>query len=177
MRRLILLRHAKSSWPDDIWDHERPLAPRGIEAMALVGRYLTEEKLIPDRVVVSTAKRTRETFELLSAPFKPPHTQLVSEPRIYEAAVSALVEVVRETPESCKTLMMIGHNPGIAELSYFLVRPAVSSKRDLERLTTKFPTASIAVLEFEANDWDVMPRTAHLERFITPKQIGGVDED
>ena len=145
--------------------------------MTLVDRYLAGEKLIPDRVIVSTAKRTRETFERLSAPFKPPHTQLVSEPRIYEAAVSALVEVVRETPEQCRTLMMIGHNPGIAELSYFLVRPAVSSRRDLDRLTTKFPTAAIAVLDFEADDWNVMPRTAHLERFVTPKQIGGVDED
>ncbi len=177
MRRLILLRHAKSAWPDNVWDHERPLAPRGIAAMRFMDTYLAKSKLLPDRMIVSTARRTRETYELLSPVFKPPKVELVSEPRIYEAAASTLCEVVAETPENCRTLMMVGHNPGIAELCFLLVRPSISERTDLDRIAAKFPTAAVAVLDFDQDNWEVSPRTARLERFVTPKQVGGIDED
>ena len=96
MRRLMLLRHAKSAWPDGVDDHERPLAKRGRTACALMGRYMADEALLPDFTIVSTARRARQTWELVRPAFARAIVEH-DEPRIYDASASAILEVVRET--------------------------------------------------------------------------------
>ena len=97
MRRLILLRHAKSEWPNGVADSERPLAPRGRMAAPRMAAYLAREKLVADKVLISPARRTRETWALI-APSLTPAPETASEPRIYEAPVARLLAVVREQP-------------------------------------------------------------------------------
>src|ERR1700761_184691 len=125
-RRLVLLRHAKSDWPD-VADHERPLAKRGRRDAPVVGRWLGEAGFAPDAVVCSTARRARQTWELVStglaeaAPGVSPVVRF--EPRVYEAAVLGLLMLVREFDDAWRTAMIIGHNPGLAGLATGLASP------------------------------------------------------
>lgn len=177
MRRLILFRHAKSDWADpSLHDRERPLARRGREAAPRMGAYLARERLVPDRVIVSAARRTRETWALLAKAL-PGVEDVQFELRIYEARVDTLVEVVRETLEAAPTLMLVGHNPGLQSLALLLSVRGASPLR--EAISGKFPTAAIAVLDAPWDSWaDIEPGTAAIERFVTPKSIGAalVDE-
>src|SRR5690242_6514131 len=116
MRRLLLLRHAKSSWSDPgASDHERPLNRRGQEAAPRIGAYLARHRLIPDAVLCSTARRTRETWELVAAeaPAAPP-------PRfteqLYDATPRTLLDVFRRADPAAESLLVVGHNPGLQEV-------------------------------------------------------------
>ena len=119
MRRLMLLRHAKSHWPMGVADRDRPLAARGREAAPVMGRYLADELLLPDLVLISPAKRTVETWEMV-APMLPEKPATQYEPRIYEAKVERLLDVVQEVEGDVRTLLLIGHNPGFEELAHLL---------------------------------------------------------
>lgn len=170
MRRLMLLRHAKSNWPAGMADRERPLSERGREAAPVMGDYLAEEGLLPDLVLVSPARRTVETWELVAPmlPQKPPHRY---EPRIYEAPVQRLLQVVQETEGEVATLMLIGHNPGCMELATLLSAEGEGSA--LKRMVTKYPTAGLAVIDLAISAWrDVAPRCGRLSRFVTPASLG-----
>ncbi|MBB6166468.1 SixA phosphatase family protein [Chelatococcus composti] len=175
MLRLMLLRHAKSAWPAGMADHERPLAPRGREAAPLMGRYLAGEHLVPDLAIVSTARRTQETWDLVAAAF----AEVVAkrdEQRIYEAKTDAILAVVRETGPDVRTLLVVGHNPGFADLAVRLV--GHGDRYAFAHLRQKFPTAALAVIDFAIDSWaDVAEQGGRLDRFITPKMIGGEDED
>jgi phosphohistidine phosphatase len=178
MRRLLLLRHAKSAWPEGVPDHDRPLAPRGREAAPLVGRFMAGEGLIPDRVVVSTALRTRQTAELVDGAMR--LSDVRHDARIYEAPWQRLLDVVREqgAGASVATLLLVGHNPGVAELAVALVDPSRGDVEGLERLCAKVPTAALAAIDFDVGDFrDIARATGRLERFVTPRALGGVDED
>lgn len=171
MRRLILLRHAKSDWPEGIADLERPLSARGRSAAPVMGRYLEREGLVPDRVLVSPARRTRETWDLLSAEVQG-MPDPVSEPRIYEASVARLLGVVREQPDECHTLLLIGHNPGFEDMADALVQHGSSAARDA--MDEKFPTGAVAVIDLPVDRWgEVVPDTGRLDRFITPRMLSG----
>ncbi|MBX9908518.1 MAG: histidine phosphatase family protein [Beijerinckiaceae bacterium] len=175
MRRLMLLRHAKSSWPAGLADRERPLATRGREAAPVMGRYLADELLLPDLVLVSPARRTAETWELV-APMLPERPAVHVEPRIYEAAARRLLEVVTEQDAGVKTLLMIGHNPGFEELAALLT--GHGDRYASVRMARKYPTCGLAVLDFPVEDWrDVAARGGRLDRFVTPESLGeGPDE-
>ncbi|MBA4788247.1 MAG: histidine phosphatase family protein [Rhizobiales bacterium] len=171
MRRLILLRHAKSDWPDGIADLERPLAARGRTAAPLVGRYLAREGLLPDRILVSPARRTRETWDLLGAEMAG-LPEAASEPRIYEASAARLMSVVREQPDTAHTLLLIGHNPGFEDLADTLVQHGSAAARDA--MDEKFPTGAVAVIDLPVDRWvDITPDTGRLDRFITPRMLTG----
>jgi phosphohistidine phosphatase len=176
MRRLILFRHAKSDWDDpSLPDHERTLAPRGRDAAPRMGAYLARERLVPDRVIVSAARRTRETWALIAKEL-PVIEDVRLEPRIYEASVDMLLTVVRETLEDAPTLMLVGHNPGLQSLALLVGRRETSPVR--EAIGRKFPTAAICVLAADYDSWvELMPDTARIERFVTPKSIGAADAD
>jgi phosphohistidine phosphatase len=135
-----------------------------------MGRHLASERLIPDRVIVSGARRTRQTWELI-APHLPPSIDVHFDKRIYEAPYQALLGVVRENLDSAETLMLVGHNPGLQSLALHLARRDASPKR--RKLETKYPTCGLAVLDFLFLDWaDVMPDTGIIERFETPNGLG-----
>jgi phosphohistidine phosphatase len=176
MLRLVLLRHAKSAWPDGVADHDRPLAPRGQEAAPLIGAHLAAEGIRPKLLLVSTARRTRETAALVADKADLPKP--VFEPGIYEASWSRLIEIIRERGGAHSPLMLVGHNPGIASLAGMLADPALSNGDALRRLTAKVPTAALAVIDFDVKSFaDVKPGTGVLAAFVTPKMLGGVDED
>jgi phosphohistidine phosphatase len=175
MRRLMLLRHAKSAWPANTADRDRPLATRGREAAPVMGRYLAEELLLPDLVLISPAKRTAETWELVKPmlPEKPPTHY---EPRIYEASRERLLKVVQETEPEIRTLLMIGHNPGFEELATKL--SGHGDRYAAARMAQKYPTCGLAVIDFSIEDWrDLAAQGGRLDRFVTPASLGeGPDE-
>ena len=161
-RQLIVLRHAKSAWPDGVPDHDRPLAGRGRRDAPAAGRWLAESGHVPDRVLCSTAQRARETWKLAEAELGT-HPKTVYEDRVYGATAAELLDLAHEMPESVRTLMLVGHDPAMRELTLELANPTKSAEA-LERVEFKFPTAAIAVLAF-AGSWPGLgPGNAKLAR-------------
>src|SRR5262249_1716461 len=161
MRRLMLLRHAKSDWTRaGARDHERTLAPRGREAVPRIGAYMAHHGLMPELVLCSTATRARETWDLVAKAFttKP---ALLYEVRIYEAGPSALFDVVKESKSDVHALLLVGHNPGMHEFAQRLIASGDTDAR--ARLTEKYPTGALAVIDFAVDDWSkLQPRSGRL---------------
>lgn len=173
MRRLILLRHAKSDWPDGIADPERPLAARGRNAAPRIGAYIAQEHLLPDRILVSPARRTRETWDLVAARLPPPKV-VASEPRVYDASAARLMTVLREQPKDAHSVMLVGHNPGLEDLAELLV--ASGPAPHLASMAEKFPTGGLAVIDLPVDEWSATaPGIGRLDRFVTPRDLGGND--
>ena len=170
MKTLLLLRHGKSSWSDaSLADVDRPLAPRGIAAASRMGREIARRGWLPDRALVSSSARTRATWELAC-------TELGSEPEtsfsadLYEAAAGALLAEILQTPERIATLILVGHNPGMADLILMLAGKG-SDRAALESAAEKFPTAALARLSFDGA-WEALgPRTARLTHVLRPKEL------
>lgn len=174
MRRLILLRHAKAVPHGAAPDPDRALADRGRGDAKRMGAYLAEHHLIPDLVALSPSLRTRETWDIVSRelPERPP---VRIEPRIYEASERMLLSLARQTPDNVHTLVSVGHNPGFAELAHALA--GYGDRYALARMSQKFPTCSLVVLDFDVDSWsDIDHRTGRLDRFITPANLGGQDD-
>jgi phosphohistidine phosphatase len=167
-RRLALLRHAKSDWPEGVADHDRPLAKRGLRDAPVAGRWLGASGYAPDAVVCSTARRARQTWELASAGLAaavPGAAPLVTyEPRVYEATVLGLLMLVREFPPSWRTALIVGHNPGMAELTVGLADPPPSPPAG-------FPTAAVAVLGLPGDWAELGPGEAKLLAFAIPADM------
>ncbi len=144
----MLLRHAKSDWPD-VPDRDRPLAKRGKRDAPVVGRWLRDQGYLPEIVICSAAKRTRETWDLI-APELGGSPSVTFEPRAYAASALTLLYLVRELPAACRAALLIGHNPGVSELASTLIEAAGDDKPGAPGL--RFPTAAVAVLEF-SGDW------------------------
>jgi phosphohistidine phosphatase len=168
VRRLVLMRHAKSDWPDGMADHERPLAKRGRRDAPRIGRWLGESGYVPDAVVCSTAARARETWALVSSglsPAEPGVSPAVRyEPRVYEATVLGLLMLARELDPGWRIVLFVGHNPGMAELTVGLAGP------EAERLR-EFPTAFTAVLDLPGAWTDAAPGEARLQDFTVPARL------
>ncbi len=173
--RLLLLRHAKSAWDvgKSVGDHDRPLNRRGRLAAPLMASYMRDKGLIPDIALCSTATRTRETLDL-ALPFFAPRPTVRYARTLYLAEWSALLNAVRELPQANKTALLIGHNPGIEQLAVALAfHPKTAAERARsEALVEKFPTAALAVLEFEGSDWSVVKAGAgRLLDYVRPKDL------
>jgi phosphohistidine phosphatase len=129
MRRLYLLRHAKSSWEDaGLADHDRPLAPRGRRAAKAIGRYLRDSGIEPQLVLCSSARRAQETLERAGLAGR-------VEPELYGASADALLARLRHISPEVRSVMLIGHNPGVQQLALLLARPGPK----LDELAVKFP--------------------------------------
>jgi phosphohistidine phosphatase len=174
MRRLILLRHAKSARPPGVADADRPLAPEGRQAAPRMGAYLRDEGLFPDLALVSSSRRTRETWDLAGAPLG--DVEVRFDPRIYEAPAERLLTVLRETEPEVQALLMVGHNPGFEDLARRLVGHGDrSAQADLAK---SFPTSAVAVIDFAVEAWDrVAFRGGRLDRLVTPKSLGAGEDD
>jgi phosphohistidine phosphatase len=174
MRRLLLLRHAKAASPGGTRDIDRPLAHRGREAAPLMGAYLKDEQLFPDLALVSSATRTQQTWDLVQPALGAVETRF--EPRIYEAPAERLLTVLREVEPSVRTLLMIGHNPGFADLARAL--SGHGDRYAFSRMVQKYPTAGLAIIDFDVDDWAaVRPGGGRLDRFVTPKSLGADEDD
>jgi phosphohistidine phosphatase len=173
MRRLMLLRHAKAGPLVAGGDLERPLADSGRAAAHALGAYLAEEQLYPDLVLVSPARRTRETWDALSESLDAP---MRIEPRLYDGDPERLLALVRESEPPVRGLLVVGHNPGTADLARRLV--GHGDRYAAARMGKGYPTAGLAVIDFAAEDWaEVAPGGGRLDRFVTPESLGvGPDE-
>jgi phosphohistidine phosphatase len=176
-RKLVLLRHAKSAWPD-VPDHERPLARRGQRDAPVMGRWLRTAGHIPDQVLCSTARRARETWQLAQARLSAAPPVSLDE-GVYQGSATQLLDLIRRTPPAVGTLLLVGHDPAIQELALTLAattltaRPGAAPPDALDRMRVKFPTAAIAIIEFSGN-WDQLgPRAARLTRFVIPRDLAG----
>jgi phosphohistidine phosphatase len=162
-RRLVLLRHAKSDWPEDVTDHDRPLAARGRRDAPLVGRWLARSGCVPDAVVCSTARRAWQTWELAAAELPAaPAPRL--EPRVYEVTVLGLLMLVRELSDELRTVVVVGHNPSLAELAVGLAAPPPQP-------SASFPTAAVAVLGLPGRWSSAGPGEARLLAFAVPADM------
>jgi phosphohistidine phosphatase len=161
----MLLRHAKSDWPD-VPDRERPLAKRGRRDAPVIGRWLRDHGYLPDVVVCSVACRARQTWERV-APELGGSPSVTFEPRAYEASALTLLYLVRELPGAYRSALLIGHNPAIEELATSLAEPPAGDDGPASP-GIKFPTAAVAVLEFPGNWPDLAPAQARLLAFATP---------
>lgn len=170
MRRLMLLRHAKSDWSGPpLRDQDRPLNARGRQAAVQMARYMAKHALDPDLVICSTAVRARETVDLGADAF-PRKPRITYEARIYNADPETLLKVLRETRDSVHTLLMVGHNPGMQSLAELLIATGDIDSR--QQLLAKFPTAGLAIIDFQIDDWrKVHPHAGRLDRFITPPML------
>jgi phosphohistidine phosphatase len=139
---LVLLRHSKTE-PHRSDDHSRRLTTRGRDDATQVRRWLSDQGVLPDRVVISTSVRTRETWELASVGDVTPEY----DDRVYEASLSDLREVVGETSPDVATLVLVGHNPSIEQLAWAL------DESDAARALTDRGMRTSGVAVFELNDW------------------------
>jgi phosphohistidine phosphatase len=165
MKRLILTRHAKSAWDDPLTpDHDRPLNDRGHAAAADLGQWLASRGYVPDEVLCSDALRTRKTFAGI-APALPTAPVLELKPALYQAGPDVMLAVLRHGKG--ETVMMIGHNPGIAEFAARLVaQPPMNPE------FARYPTGATLVLDFDVDAWgDVTFGTGTVDDFIIPREI------
>lgn len=170
MLTLLLLRHAKAEpATPGVADIDRALADRGRVDAPRMGAYLSEHKLVPDLIICSTARRTRETLDLV-VPELGAVVPSLMEAAIYEASVARLLGVIRKAPAMAHRLMLVGHNPGFEDLASDLMRTA---DKDAEsRFDKKYPTSGLAVLTFDIDAWaKLTPRTGTLVAFTAPRYL------
>lgn len=172
MLTLLLFRHAKSDWSTEgLDDRERPLAKRGTKAAPLMARHIAKQKLKPDLVLCSDSVRTRATLALLLPELGGQPPEVTIEERLYLADAETILDVLRtQAREGDKRIMVIGHNPGLHALALILVGDG--DKKALKKLAMKFPTAALAVIEFDTDDWqDVAPAKGRLEALVIPREL------
>ena len=166
-RQLYVLRHAKSSWSDPgLDDQERPLAPRGQQAVKLLAEYVRTNGIRPEQVLVSPAKRTRETLEGVA-----PGGEVIIEPELYSATAASLLERLRRLPDDVGSVMLIGHNPAVQALVLGLADKGSSDPSRLESAAEKFPTGALATLELDAPWAELRPGGAALTELVRPRDL------
>jgi phosphohistidine phosphatase len=174
MRRLMLLRHAKTERAEPGQrDHDRKLMKRGRADVPTVGAYMAHHNLIPDLALISPAARAQETWDLLADAFdKPPRTQ--TDDRIYNASPHKLLQLVVE-PRKANKLLIVGHNPSLHEFALQMI--ASGDGEASEQLREKLPTSGLVVMDLPIEDWrQLRSHSARLERFVTPRLIAAATE-
>ncbi|MFF5923611.1 SixA phosphatase family protein [Streptomyces flavochromogenes] len=176
-RRLLVLRHAKSAWPENVADRDRPLGPRGLRDAPAVGRFLAEAGGPPDLVLCSPARRARHTWELAAAELDDA-VPTRHDPRLYGADGPELLDVLHGVSDEVGTLLLVGHNPGLEDLVLLLAAGAdgaavaAGTVQDvLDRVRTKFPTSAIAFLALYGPWTDLRPGEALLTGLAIPRGV------
>jgi phosphohistidine phosphatase len=173
MLRLLLLRHAKAAPHDPAHDHARALIERGRSDAKRLGKFIAEEKYGVTASVHSGARRTKETLAIAVAELSK-DIPILTEPRLYEAQISGFLAALKDLPEDAKVVLLVGHNPSIAEAAHRLV--GRGDQEALERMATKFPTSGLAVIEFDLKRWsEVKAAAGRLVAFVTPASLAEND--
>jgi phosphohistidine phosphatase len=167
---VLLLRHAKSAWGDPrIADYQRALAPRGRRAAAVVGCYLADERLAPDLVLCSGAKRARQTWRQIAR-------LLVSRPasrferELYMATPGSLLTRLQRLPDRVRSVLLIGHEGSVDRFAVLLA--GSGDPQLISRMAARFPTAALAVISLGLATWrDLGEGQGRLERFVSPKDL------
>jgi phosphohistidine phosphatase len=168
MKRLHVLRHAKSSWDDPaLADRDRPLAPRGRKAAKEMARWAEAHELRVDLVVCSPALRATQTLNRVLASIGSPEVHV--DESVYHASTGQLLARVQALPAGAGDAMLVGHNPGLHELCLLLARPGGERGRVEENL----PTGALATLELDVDAWEAAePGCADLTRLVLPRELG-----
>ncbi|OBF83608.1 hypothetical protein A5791_03200 [Mycobacterium sp. 852002-51163_SCH5372311] len=163
-RNLVLMRHAKSAYPDDVDDHDRPLASRGVREAGLAGDWLRTNLPAFDSVLCSTATRARKTLEAtgIDAPVR-------YLPRLYGAAPGTVIEEINQVPDEVGTLLVVGHEPTTSNVAIILAGAHGTNSDAVQRISEKFPTSAIAVLRIDGGWGQVSPASGALIDFHVPR--------
>ena len=163
-RTLVLLRHAKSAYPDGVADHERPLAPRGEREAGLAGDWLRAHLPAIEAVLCSTATRTRETLARtgIDAPVR--YVE-----RLYDATAGTVIGEINGVSDDVSVLLVVGHEPTMTEVALGLANPQTTNTDAAERISTKFPTSAMAVLRLNGSWTDLELGSAQLADFHVPR--------
>jgi phosphohistidine phosphatase len=166
VRRLYLLRHAKSSWDDAaLADHDRPLASRGTRASKRLRRFMGSHGVRPALVLCSTAIRARQTLELVLPALGSP--EVVADERLYLASADELLTCLRELPDETGEAMLVGHNPGLHDFALALADEAGRSA-----LAENLPTGALVTLDLPIASWaDAIVGEATLVSFVKPRDL------
>lgn len=167
MPRLLLLRHAKSSWDDtSADDFDRPLNARGRAAAPVMGSHIAALGLSPDKILCSAARRTRETLAAI-LPYLDDDIDVRITRDLYFAGEDRMIDQIRAHGGSATTLLVIAHAPGLQETALALT--GEGNAAIVEKLAEKFPTAGLAVIDFPAGKWvDIEPRSGKIVAFLKP---------
>ncbi len=171
MKKLTLLRHAKSSWDDPVdRDFDRPLNKKGKRAAAVMGSFIKRHGLTFDQILASPAVRVIETLEHVEGA-----SNLAMEPtwdrKIYLASSATLLDVLRGAREEAEHVLMVGHNPGLEDLIFDLV-PDDGSSPARDEVETKYPTATLAEMTLAIDNWaDITEKCGTLGRFTRPRDL------
>jgi phosphohistidine phosphatase len=174
MRRLMLLRHAKTERAAPSGrDRDRKLMPRGHTDAPMIGVYMARQGFVPDLACVSPATRAQETWNLVAPCFaKMPNT--ITDPRIYNATVEKLSTVASEAGKA-RALLLVGHNPGLHDFAQTLIASGDADMR--EALNEKLPTSGLVVIELPIDDWALIaPQSGRLDHFIYPRLLGAASD-
>ena len=165
-KRLSILRHAKSDWGEaGLSDFERPLNERGRDAAQTIRRAIEARGMAFDVIVSSPAVRTRETIERLGLA-----EGTRWEEGLYLAGVDRILSLIRSLPHAAESALIVGHNPGLHETVLSLARADESGLR--KRVLGKFPTAALALLELEVEDWEaVEPGCGTISELLLPREL------
>ena len=163
-RRLILMRHAKSSWGNPgVADHDRPLNQRGSDSALALGDWLRDNKLLPDEALVSSARRTQETFAGLRL-----EVDSTVKRELYHSSSDQLLESLSEATGQC--VMLVAHNPGIGDLALRLAR--LMRQHPEHSRFADFPTGATFVVEWDSESWaETDWSTGEIKSFVTPKDL------
>ena len=161
MKRVWLLRHAKSRWDDPgLADHDRPLAPRGLKAAKRIARWASDNDVRPDLVLCSSALRARATLDLVVRALANPATEI--EEGLYHASGTELLRRLAALPTGVSKVLLVGHNPGLHELACLLAPPGPEA----------FPTGALAELRLAIATWsETSPGCASLEGLVVPRSL------
>ena len=171
MRHLYLLRHAKSSWdqPGQA-DHERPLADRGREAVKVLARYVEQQRIAPDLILCSSARRTRDTIDGVM-----PESSPVIEAELFVAGPEQLLQRLRRVEPEVNSVMIVGHNPALQMLTLSLAGSESTGRPDgsegLGEIRRKLPTGALVTLSFTSAWAELAHGSAELVDYIRPKAL------
>lgn len=163
MKRLYLIRHAKSSWDyPELADFDRPLNKRGLRDAPFMGLLLREKNIKPDLFLSSPSKRTVMTAQLFAGAMDYPVENIVTKPSIYEATCDSLLNAVQAIPEEMREVALFCHNPAITQVANLLASKAVSN----------IPTCGIFCIDFGTLSWrDIEAGKGFFQFFLYPKKF------
>jgi phosphohistidine phosphatase len=163
-RTLVLMRHAKSAYPDNVGDHDRPLAARGIREAGWAGEWLRDNVPEIDQVLCSSAVRTRETLRLTAVAAPVSYLD-----RLYGASPGVMIAEINAVPDTVATLLVLGHEPTVSQVALGLAGRTESNPAAVRQISMKYPTSGIAVLDVPRSWADLELGRAQLKTFHVPR--------
>lgn len=166
-KRLVLMRHSKSSWTEEVPDHERPLSRRGGRDGRAAGRLLAERRIVPDLVLCSSALRARQTFDRTvsgGAAFG----DVVYSDAVYAGGSRALTSEIRAVGDDVETLLVVGHQPALGDLVAVLAARR-GDPSAWAAIDERFPTSAVAVIEFDGTWAAVEKGSGRLVAYAVPR--------